>query len=103
MRQALEGGPIAPSNVFSVVTQGHTVTSGRRDRSSSLLSTLYGHSRHYRTTPGTTPGTARGQDVTTTATMPRTPPPPSTPPSNRPTDGDQTTNHYAVTLEVVPV
>jgi hypothetical protein len=33
-RRALEGGPAAPSNVFSVLTQGHNVTSGRWDWSS---------------------------------------------------------------------
>jgi hypothetical protein len=52
-RRALEGGPTAPSNAFSVITQGHAVTSGRRDWSSPSLSALCGHPRHYRTTPGT--------------------------------------------------
>jgi hypothetical protein len=51
-RQALEGGPTAPSNVFFVVTQGHAVTSGRRDRPSPSLSTLCDHPRHCGTTPG---------------------------------------------------
>jgi hypothetical protein len=50
-RRALEGGPVAPSNVFSVITQGHAVTSGRRDRSPPSLSALCGHPRHCRTTP----------------------------------------------------
>jgi hypothetical protein len=88
-RRALVGGPAAPSNVFSVITQGHAVTSDRRDRSSPSLSALCSHPRHCRTTPGTVMTSrrcwgARGQDVATTATVPRTDPP-STAPSNRPT------------------
>jgi hypothetical protein len=88
-RRPLEGGPAAPSNVFSVLTQGRAVTSGRRDRSSPSLSTLYDHPCHCRTTPGTVTTSrrcwgARGQDVATAATVPRTGPP-STAPSNRPT------------------
>jgi hypothetical protein len=88
-RRALEGGPAAPSNAFSVLTQGHAVTSGQRDRSSPSLSTLCDHPRHCRTMPGTVTTSrrcwgARGQDVATTATVPRTGPS-STTPSNRPT------------------
>jgi hypothetical protein len=52
-RRALEGGPVAPSNVFFVLTQGHAVTSGRRDRSSPSLSTLCGHPRPCSATPRT--------------------------------------------------
>jgi hypothetical protein len=52
-RRALEGGPATPSNAFSVITQGHAVTSGRRDRSSPSLSALCGHPRHCHTTSGT--------------------------------------------------
>jgi hypothetical protein len=78
-RRALEGGLVAPSSVFSVLTQGHAVTSGRRDRSSPSLSTLSGHPRHYCTTPDTVAASrrcwgARGQDVATTTTVPRTGP-----------------------------
>jgi hypothetical protein len=88
-RRALEGGPAEPSNVTSVLTQGHAVTSRRRDRSSSSLSTLCNHPRHCRTTPGTVTTSQRcwgahGQDVATTATVPRTGPP-SMAPSNRST------------------
>jgi hypothetical protein len=106
-RRALEGGPAAPSNVFSVITQGHAVTSGRRDRSSPSLSALCGHPRHCRTTPDTVTTSrrcwgVRGQDVATTATVPCTDPL-SAAPSNRLTDGDRTTNHYAATLEATPV
>jgi hypothetical protein len=100
-------GPATPSNVFSVITQGHTVTSGRRDRSSPSLSTLCDHPRHCRTTPDTVATSrrcwgARGRDVATTATVSCTGPP-STAPSNRPTDGGRTTNHYTATLEAAPV
>jgi hypothetical protein len=106
-RQALKRGPAAPSNVFFVLTQGHAVTSGRRDRSSPSLSTLCDHTRHCRTTSGTVATSqrcwgARGQDIATTAIVPRTDPP-SMAPSNRPTDGGRTTNHYAATLEAAPV
>jgi hypothetical protein len=78
-RRALEGRPAAPSNAFSLTMQGHAVTSGRRERSFPSLSTLCGHPRHYRTTPGTVTTSrccwsARGQDVATTATVPRTGP-----------------------------
>jgi hypothetical protein len=88
-RRALEGGPTAPSNVSSVLTQSHAVTSGRRDRSSPSLSTLCDHPRHCRTTSGTVTTSrrcwgAQGQDVATTATVPRTGPP-STAPSNQST------------------
>jgi hypothetical protein len=76
-RRALEGGPAAPSNVFSVLTQGHAVTSGRRDRPSPSLSTLCDHPRHCCTAPDTVATSrrcwgARGQDIATTATVPRT-------------------------------
>jgi hypothetical protein len=78
-RRALEGGPAAPSNVFSVLTQDHAVTSGRRDRSSPSLSALCDHPRHCCTTPDTVATSrrcwgARGQDIATTATVPRTGP-----------------------------
>jgi hypothetical protein len=59
--------------------QVHAVTSGRRNRASPSLSTLCGHPRHCRTTPGdvATPQRCwdvRGQDAATTATVPRTAP-----------------------------
>jgi hypothetical protein len=88
-RRALEGGPVAPSNIFYVLMQDHTVTSGRRDRSSPSLSALCGHPRHCSTTPGAVATSwrcwdVRGQDTATTATVPRTGFP-STAPSNWPT------------------
>jgi hypothetical protein len=88
-RRTLEGGPAAPSNVFSVLTQGHAVTSGWQDRSSPSLSTLCDHPCHCCTMPGTVTTSrrcwgVRGQDIATTATVSRTGPP-STTPSNRPT------------------
>jgi hypothetical protein len=88
-RRALEGGPAAPLNVFPLLTQGHAVTPGRRDRSSPSLSTLCDHPRHCRTRPDIVATSrrcwgTRGQDVATTATVPRTGPM-STAPSNRPT------------------
>jgi hypothetical protein len=87
-RCALEGGPMAPSNIFYVLIQGHAVTSGRRDRSSPSLSTLCGHPRHCRTMPDIVATSqrcwdVRGQDIATTDTVPRTAPP-SMAPSNRP-------------------
>jgi hypothetical protein len=86
--RALEGGGAAPSNAFSVTTQGYAMTSGRRERSPPSLSALCGHPRHCRATPSTVMTSrccwsARGQDVATTATVPRTGPP-LTVPSNRP-------------------
>jgi hypothetical protein len=88
-RRALEGGPAAPLNIFSVLTQDHAMMSGRRDRSPPSLSTLCDHPRHCCATPGTVTASrrcwdVRGQDVATTATVPRTGPP-STAPSNWPT------------------
>jgi hypothetical protein len=88
-RRALEGGPVVPSNIFYVLMQDHTVTSGRRDRSSPSLSALCGHSRHCSTTSGAVVTSrcfwdVRGQDIATTATVPRTGFP-STTPSNWPT------------------
>jgi hypothetical protein len=100
-------GAAAPSNAFSVTTQGQAVTSGRRERSFPSLSTLCGHPRHCRTTPGTVTTSrccwsARGQDIATTATVPRTPPPvDGTLESAR--GGGRTTNHYVTTLEAAPV
>jgi hypothetical protein len=78
-RCTLEGGLAAPSNVFSVLTQGHAVMSGRRDRSSPSLSTLCDHPRHCCTTPDTVATSrrcwgARGPDIATTATVPHTGP-----------------------------
>jgi hypothetical protein len=77
--RTLGGGLTAHSSVISVLTQGHAVTSGRRDRSSPSLSTLSDHPRHCCTTPDTVAASrrcwgARGQDVATTATVPRTGP-----------------------------
>jgi hypothetical protein len=88
-RRALEGGPVAPSNIFYVLMQDHAVTSGRRDRSSPSLSALCGHPRHCSTTPGAVATSrrcwdVRGQDTATTATVPRTGFP-STAPLNWPT------------------
>jgi hypothetical protein len=78
--RALEGEPAAPSNAFSVTTQGRAMTSGRQEQSSPSLSILCGHPRHYRTTPSTVSTSrccwsARGQDIATTTTVPRTGPP----------------------------
>jgi hypothetical protein len=77
---------VAPSNIFYVLMQDHTVTSGRWDRSSPSLSALYGHPRHCSTTPGAVATSRRcwdvqGQDTATTATVPHTASP-STAPSN---------------------
>jgi hypothetical protein len=88
-RRTLEGGPVAPSNIFCVLLQDHTVTSGRRDRSSLSLLALCGHPRHCRTTPDAVATSqccwdVRGQDIATTATVPRTSFP-SMAPSNWPT------------------
>jgi hypothetical protein len=88
-RRVLEGGAVAPSNIFYVLMQDHAVTSGRRDRSFPSLSALCGHPRHCRTTPDIVVTSrrcwdVRGQDIATTATVPRTGFP-STAPSNWPT------------------
>jgi hypothetical protein len=77
--RALEGGLAAPSNIFYVLIQDHTVTSGRRDWSSPSQSTLCGHPRHCRTTPDTVATSRRcwdirRHDIATTATVPRTGP-----------------------------
>jgi hypothetical protein len=105
-RRALEGGPAAPSNIFYVLIQDHVVTSGRRERSSPLLSTLCGHPRHCRTTPDPVATSqrcwdVRGRDIATTATVPRTGPRqrhPRTGPPRR-----QSTNCYDAALEAAPV
>jgi hypothetical protein len=78
-RRALKGGLATPSNIFSVLTQGHAVTSGRRDRSSPSLSALCDHPRHCSSTSDTVATPRRcwgawGQDILTTATVPRTGP-----------------------------
>jgi hypothetical protein len=111
--RALEGGPAAPSNIFYVLIQGHTVTSGWRDRSSPSLSTLCSHPRHCRTMPDTVATSqrcwdVRGQDIATTATVPhtgprqrhpRTPPPTAagqptaTPPPSKPLLYGHRTHH----------
>jgi hypothetical protein len=106
-RRALKGGPAEPSNTSSVTTQGYTVTSGRPERSSPSLSTLFGHPRHCSTTPGT---------VTTSLTRLECtgmghrhyrhctaygPPVDGTLESAR--GGGRTTNHYAAALEAAPV
>jgi hypothetical protein len=67
---------VAPSNIFYVLMQDHTVTSGRRDRSSPSLSALCGHPRHCCTTPGAVATSRRCwdvhvQDVAATAAVPR--------------------------------
>jgi hypothetical protein len=74
MRRTLEGGPAAPSNIFYVLIQDHTVTSGRRDRSSPSLSTLCGHPRYCSSTPDTVATSrccwdTRRRDIATTATV----------------------------------
>jgi hypothetical protein len=106
-RRALEGGPAVPSKVFSVITQGHTVTSGRRDQSSPSLSALCGpppplphHAGHYDDIPtllGHT-GTRRPPDRHCAAYGP---------PVNDTLEsahyGGQSTNHYTTTLEAAPV
>jgi hypothetical protein len=106
MRCALEGEPAAPSNVFSVLMQGHAVTSGRRDRSSPSLSALCDHPRHCCTTPNTVATSrrcwgARGQDIATTATVPQRVPVNGTLESAR--YGGQSTNRYTAALEAAPV
>jgi hypothetical protein len=82
-------GPAAPSNVFSVLTQGHAVTSGRRDRSSPSLSTLCDHPRHCSSTPDTMATSQRCWDACRTRRRHNghcaTYGPPSMAPSNRPT------------------
>jgi hypothetical protein len=87
--RALEGGAVAPSNIFYMLMQDHTVMSGRRDRSSPSFSGLCGHPRHCSTTRGAVATSrccfdVRGQDIATIATVPRTGFP-STAPSNWPT------------------
>jgi hypothetical protein len=67
---------VAPSNIFYVLMQDHTVTSGRRDRSSLSLSALCSHPRHCCTTPGAVATSrrcwdVRGQDIAATAAVPR--------------------------------
>jgi hypothetical protein len=44
---------VEPSNAFPVTTQGYSVTSGRRERSSPSMSALCGHPRPCSATPGT--------------------------------------------------
>jgi hypothetical protein len=105
-RRALEGGPAAPSNAFSVTIRGHAMTSGRRERSSPSLSTLCSHLRHCHATPSTVMTSrccwnARRQDIATTATVSRTPPVDSTLESAH--GNGRTTNHCAATLETAPV
>jgi hypothetical protein len=96
-RRALEGGPAAPLNIFYVLIQGHAVTSGRQDRSSSSLSTLCGHPRHCRTTPdtgnipallGRTGTRHHHNDHCATYAPPH---------------GGRSTNRYTATLEAAPV
>jgi hypothetical protein len=104
--RTLEGGPAAPSNIFYVLIQGHAVTSGRRDRSSTSLSTLCAHPRHCRTSSGTVATSrrcwdVRGQDIATTATVPRTGPVSGALESAH--CGGQSTNRYTAALEVAPV
>jgi hypothetical protein len=83
------GWAATPSNIFYVLLQDHTVTLGRRDRSSPLLSALCGHPRHCRTTLDAVATSqccwdVRGQDIATMANVPLTGFP-STAPSNWPT------------------
>jgi hypothetical protein len=87
--RALEEGLAIPSNIFYVLMQDHTVTSGRRDRSSPSLSALCSHPRHCRTTPDAVATSqrcwdVRGQDIATTSIVSRTDFP-STTPSSWPT------------------
>jgi hypothetical protein len=95
------------AKAFSVTTQDYIVTSARRKRSSSSLSTLRGHPRHYNATPGTVTtsltlwkrtGTGRHHDHRCTSYGLSL-----TPPSSRPADDGRTVNHYAITLEAAPV
>jgi hypothetical protein len=83
------------------------VTSGQRERSSSLLSALCGHPRHCSATPGTATtspmllertGTGRRHARHCTSYGP-----PLTASSNRPASGGWTTSLCATTLEVTPV
>jgi hypothetical protein len=104
-RRTLEGGPSAPSNVFSVLTQGHAVTSGRRDRSSSSLSTLCDHPHRCCTTPGTVATDAVG--ARGDKTSPRRPLCHVRGPVNDTLEpahySGRMTNRYAATLEAAPV
>jgi hypothetical protein len=107
MLRALEGGPAAPSNAFSVTTQGYAVTSGGRERSSPSLSTLCGHPRHYSATPGAVTTSLTLLECTGTRCrhdchcVAYGPPVDGT---LKPTcGGGQTTKHYATTLEAAPV
>jgi hypothetical protein len=95
------------ANAFPMTTQDYVVTSGQRERSSSSLSALCGHPRHYSATPGTATtspmllertGTGRRHAHHCTSYGP-----PLTAPSSRPTGGSRTANLYATTLEVAPV
>jgi hypothetical protein len=106
-RRALEGGPAAPSNAFSVTIQGHAATSGRRERSFLLLSALCGHPRHYSATPGivtTSPtllecaGTRRRHNRHCATYGP---PVDGTLEPTR--GGGRASNHYVATLEAAPV
>jgi hypothetical protein len=83
------------------------VTSGRREQSSPSLSTLCGHPRHCRATPGT--ATTSPTLLDRMGTGPRhtrhctSYGPPLTSPSSRPVSGGRTTSLCAATLEVAPV
>jgi hypothetical protein len=105
--RALEWGPVASSNIFYVLMQDHTVTSGRRDRSSPSLSALCGHPRHYSTTLGAVATSrrcwdVRGQDTATMATVPCTgfPSNGTLEPAHH---GGRSTNYCAAALEAAPV
>jgi hypothetical protein len=106
-RRALDGGPEAPSNAFSMTTQGHVVTSGRWDRSSPSLSTLCVHPRHCSATRVRCDDIPDAVGVHGDKTSPR-------PPLCRvraPVDGTlepacgggRTTNHYTATVEAAPI
>jgi hypothetical protein len=104
--RTLEGGPAAPSNVFSVLTQGRAVTSGQRDRSSPSLSALCDHSRHCSSMPDTV-ATPRRCWVRGDKTAPRRPLCHVRAPINGTLEsahyGGQSTNRYTATLEAAPV
>jgi hypothetical protein len=106
-RRALEGGPAAPSNVFSVLTQGHAVTLGWRDRSSPSLSTLCDHPRHCSTTPDTVATSRRCWDARRDKTSPQRPLCHVRAPVNGTLEsahyGGQSTNRYTATPEAAPI
>jgi hypothetical protein len=101
-RRALEGGPVAPSNLSLVNLQGQTITSGQAGAPSPPLLVLCGRPRPCSATPGTATTTpallsTRGRDAAMPAAVPctdhrqrlprarlRTSRPTTTPPPSKP-------------------